>query len=384
MLMIHSMPQKRSSKSKSNPSLWNHLQTYEVHSGVGFIVIAFIAGFVAALFFSVSENIVTPLVAQLPAPTQISNQAQAIFKDASGKTYPTVTSNTVLISIKTGTPSGDTTPPGAIVNMGVGSITSNSIPVMWRAPGDDGYVGTATSYDLRYSQTAITQVTEWNAATSVTGEPTPSVVDTKESYTLTSLQSDTTYWIGVRAFDEAGNQSSLSYILKVKTAGTTGGGYVYDPNDVQSFAGTVSSEGNYKKQFSLVRVRLRDATTQQVIAEFEGSSSGTGDITIPLSNIPSKAYHISVRIPKLLSRVEQNITLSPTSSTKIPFINIRLGNLQDGDDEINSLDWAVLSGKWGTADADADFNRDGMVNTLDWGVMNGNWSLKGDETTLFP
>jgi len=49
----------------------------------------------------------------------------------------------------------DTTPPGAVTNLALTSITSNSATLTWTAPGDDGYVGTAARYDVRYSTNLI-------------------------------------------------------------------------------------------------------------------------------------------------------------------------------------------------------------------------------------
>ncbi len=51
--------------------------------------------------------------------------------------------------------SGDTTPPAAVTNLAISNITATSVLLSWTAPGDDGNTGTATTYDVRYSSSAI-------------------------------------------------------------------------------------------------------------------------------------------------------------------------------------------------------------------------------------
>lgn len=46
------------------------------------------------------------------------------------------------------------------------------------------------------------------------------------------------------------------------------------------------------------------------------------------------------------------------------------------DGIVNSLDFSVLNGKWGTSDTTADLNGDGRVNALDFSAMNANWGRR--------
>lgn len=111
-------------------------------------------------------------------------------------------------------PSGvtlDVTAPAAISNLTTPSATANSITLRWTAPGDDGSVGTATSYDVRYViGTAITNDAAFAAATQATGEPAPQIAGTLQSFTVTGLSSGTTYAFAMKTTDEAGNVSALS------------------------------------------------------------------------------------------------------------------------------------------------------------------------------
>ena len=105
----------------------------------------------------------------------------------------------------------DTTPPAAVTNLAASSPTDSSITLTWTAPGDDGTTGTATEYDVRYSTATITEA-NWASATQATGEPTPKAVGGSESFTVTGLSADTTYYFALKAADEIPNRSALSNV----------------------------------------------------------------------------------------------------------------------------------------------------------------------------
>jgi len=113
-------------------------------------------------------------------------------------------------------PPSDTTPPSAITNLSVSNISQTSVNLSWTAPGDDGNSGTASSYDIRYSFSAITE-SNWSSASLVTGEPSPSAAGTSQSYTLTGLSPNTTYYFALKAKDEVPNWSGLSNVVSAKT-----------------------------------------------------------------------------------------------------------------------------------------------------------------------
>lgn len=115
----------------------------------------------------------------------------------------------------------DTTAPSAVANLAAGSATTTSIGLTWTAPGDDAGTGTATSYDVRYSTSNITDNTTFNAATTVTGEPTPGVAGTSESYTVTGLTAGTTYYFALKTSDEVPNTSAISNVPSLATTSST-------------------------------------------------------------------------------------------------------------------------------------------------------------------
>ena len=114
----------------------------------------------------------------------------------------------------------------------------DTVNLQWTAPGDDGNIGTATLYDLRMSTSPI-DLTNWSAATSVSGMPAPRVAGTKQSVTVSGLTFGTTYYFAIRTQDDAGNWSGLSNVLKwdwvvdtAPPAAPTGVSAAKDPGDV--------------------------------------------------------------------------------------------------------------------------------------------------------
>jgi hypothetical protein len=103
--------------------------------------------------------------------------------------------------------------PGKI---SVTASTSSAVTLTWTAPGDDGNIGTATSYDIRYSTAPIT-ADNFSSATQVTDEPVPQPASSTEIFTVNNLNPGTTYFFALKATDEVGNTSLLSNIASKTT-----------------------------------------------------------------------------------------------------------------------------------------------------------------------
>jgi hypothetical protein len=108
-------------------------------------------------------------------------------------------------------PPGDTTPPAPITDLTVvqNSVNYNSVILSWTATGDDGISGTASQYDIRYSELPIVDGT-FNNAIPVQNPPVPGPSERHELFTLSGLNPNTVYYFAVKAIDEARNTSSLS------------------------------------------------------------------------------------------------------------------------------------------------------------------------------
>lgn len=122
----------------------------------------------------------------------------------------------LAIRFGTGAPPADTTAPGTVTTLATSAATHTGCTLTWTAPGDDGGVGTATSYEIRRALAPVTTGT-WNAATVVSGAPTPTVAGTVQTLAVTGLFPGTVYYFAIRATDEAGNVGAVSNSPSVTT-----------------------------------------------------------------------------------------------------------------------------------------------------------------------
>ncbi|HKQ98885.1 MAG TPA: S8 family serine peptidase, partial [Candidatus Polarisedimenticolia bacterium] len=105
----------------------------------------------------------------------------------------------------------DDVPPGTIDDLAVVESGSNSLRVGWTATGDDGDLGTASGYDLRYSVNPI-DAANFDVATRVTGVPSPAAPGSPEEATISGLSASTLYYVAVRARDEWGQAGPLGHV----------------------------------------------------------------------------------------------------------------------------------------------------------------------------
>jgi hypothetical protein len=93
------------------------------------------------------------------------------------------------------------------------SSSDSTATLLWNAPGDDGQIGRAARYELRYRTAAVSNtdtLSWWNAATAVSGLPTPSAAGALDSVVVRGLDPQQSYFFIVRAADEVFNWSGFS------------------------------------------------------------------------------------------------------------------------------------------------------------------------------
>ena len=110
----------------------------------------------------------------------------------------------------------DSVGPSAITTLGVDEETAASLiqTISWVATGDDGDLGTAALYDIRYSENPL-DATSWAKATRLHNAPPPLPAGALQHLQL-DLPSDGEYNVAIKAYDEAGNSSPLSNSVRVK------------------------------------------------------------------------------------------------------------------------------------------------------------------------
>jgi hypothetical protein len=100
-------------------------------------------------------------------------------------------------------------PPSSIKNLSASSATASSVTLTWTAPGEDGAIGIAASYDIRYSTSAIN---EQNFSTSKKGLdlPIPKTAGQKETYVVKGLKRNTRYYFAIKTVDHGNHISPIS------------------------------------------------------------------------------------------------------------------------------------------------------------------------------
>ncbi len=141
----------------------------------------------------------------------------------------------------------DVIPPGKITTLTAETVASvGKILLKWTATGDDGSVGTATSYDLRYfvdNGVAPDCVADWASGSSYSGlMPAPAPAGTAQQITLNGFAPGVRYYFCLAAVDEVGNVGTPSNLVSaIATAGAYYGQGTYD----DAHAGWLYS-GNWK------------------------------------------------------------------------------------------------------------------------------------------
>lgn len=110
----------------------------------------------------------------------------------------------------------DDTAPSAITTLATSNSTGNSITINWISTGDDENIGKARQYDIRFSESMITDV-NFNSALTPDSTPYPKVSGYDEIFIVEGLMPETKYYFAIKAADEAGNWSDISNIDSATT-----------------------------------------------------------------------------------------------------------------------------------------------------------------------
>lgn len=95
--------------------------------------------------------------------------------------------------------------------------SARDVMLTWTATGDDGGVGKATSYELRYKSVAIAGVDTlswWNTSGVISTGP-PSLAGATDSAIVAGLDTTRTWYFMIRAVDDVGNRAGFSNLAVV-------------------------------------------------------------------------------------------------------------------------------------------------------------------------
>lgn len=236
-----------------------------------------------------------------------------------------------------------------ISNVQVSNLTASSATIEWATnEGSTSKVEYSKNADL--SSSTVTSIN--------------SVLDTVHAVNLSGLNSATVYYYRTISSDMSSNeaQSEISNFTTLTSSGKT---------ILRNFQITVYPETNKfigNIEISLLSVDKKVELTKQV--------SATAEINFATSSALTEGiYELKIFIPYHLVKIIPTVSLMNNTTFEIK--NIYTGDLNQ-DNKINSLDWSIMSTRWGKSDPLADLNQDGAINSLDWSWLNKNWNKIGD------
>jgi chitodextrinase len=110
----------------------------------------------------------------------------------------------------------DETPPAAVLDLVAEPVDTASVMLRWTAPGNDGSEGTASEYDIRYSDVPMTDIVAWCGATYCKSEPVPQPSGSPESFLIENLTPETDYYFALKARDDVPLWSDLSNVAQAR------------------------------------------------------------------------------------------------------------------------------------------------------------------------
>lgn len=101
-----------------------------------------------------------------------------------------------------------------------------NLTLLWTAPGDDLYGGTATAYEFRWTDD---QSLFWDNATVIPNPPAPLTAGTPQSLTFTfNMEPEIVYYFAVKAVDNQGLWSAMSNVASAVLVDTIPPGTITD------------------------------------------------------------------------------------------------------------------------------------------------------------
>ncbi len=123
---------------------------------------------------------------------------------------------------------GDITPPDPVQQLTAANARPYSVTLSWLCPGDNGMLGIANGFDIRYSTTLIDE-SNIDSATRWPARIDPLAPGFGRESRVMGLTPETAYYFAVRAFDEAGNTGPVSVIGPVQTLAVSAAGTTIQP-----------------------------------------------------------------------------------------------------------------------------------------------------------
>lgn len=169
------------------------------------------------------------------------------------------------------------------------SSAAAEVTLSWTAPGDNGIVGRASQYDLRYATIPITDA-NWAQATKVANLPAPKQAGNKEIFKVGGLFASTTYYFSLKTADARPNWSILSNIAFRTTC----------PGTCNGQNGNVNGSADGKVDLSdlaMLATYIAGGSSLLSICPEMANIDGSADGSVDLSDLSALIAFIVSRVP---------------------------------------------------------------------------------------
>jgi hypothetical protein len=169
------------------------------------------------------------------------------------------------------------------------SSAAAEVTLSWTAPGDNGMVGRASQYDLRYATIPITDA-NWAQATKVTNLPAPKQAGNRETFKVGGLLAATTYYFSLKTGDARPNWSILSNIAFKTTC----------PGSCNGQNGNVNGSPDGKVDLSdlaLLSTYIAGGSSPQSICSEMANVDGSADGLVDLSDLSALIAFMLAGVP---------------------------------------------------------------------------------------
>ena len=254
----------------------------------------------------------------------------------------------------------------------------------WTAPGDNGFDGTAVSYEVRYKPDGTFAEQDFNSQLLWTNTITPSPGGSTESHTL-SLDHERTYYFALVAVDDKGLKGSISNIACGET-GWEAPAAVSDLSvvDIDRVDVTLSwtASGDNGNQGRSIVTHLRYATQPLTDDNWDTAESlsglappliaGSEEIATLVGLNGATTYYFGVKIEDdkgLLSPLS-NIVSASTEDTVPPAPVLDLSATASSLDGVMILSWTASgeNGDQGSAGSVELRYHTGDASDFEWGA----------------
>lgn len=255
----------------------------------------------------------------------------------------------------------DTTPPAAVTDLVATTGSQGTVNLSWTAPGDDGNVGTATTYIMRYNTVQITEA-NWATSTNVSGEPAPALAGTVQNMALSGLVESQTYYFALKTRDEVPNTSAIS-----NSPSAMAGPDTTPPAAVTNLAATTGTQGAVNLSWTAPGDDGQTGTATSYMIRYN-------TVAITEANW-STSTDVSGEPAPAAPGTAQNMTVSGLEPSQIYFFALKTQDEVPNTSTISNSPSAMAGGDSTPPAAVTDLSATTGVQ----GAVNLSWTAPGDD-----